>query len=210
MGSKVKEMGAEQAEQTEQVKRIVILASGEGSVAQALFDAVTDPTGSLHNKIEISQVITENPSAGILARAAKSGLATSVIPFRAGEQRSTWERELRDVIGAINPWLVVSAGFMKVLSPDFVSKFTIVNTHPSLLPHFPGAHAVRDALAAGVSESGCTLHYVDAGVDTGAIIAQRKLAVAVNESAESLHERIKVLERELIIFGILALLEKGA
>jgi phosphoribosylglycinamide formyltransferase-1 len=99
---------------------------------------------------------------------------------------------------------------MKILSPDFVSKFTIVNTHPSLLPLFPGAHAVRDALAAGVSESGCTLHYVDAGVDTGAIIAQRKLAVAVNESAESLHERIKVLERELIIFGILALLEKGA
>ena len=109
----------------------------------------------------------------------------------------------------MDPWLVVSAGFMKILSPDFVNRFQIINTHPSLLPLFPGAHAVRDALAAGVSESGCTLHFVDAGVDTGAIIAQRKLEVAANESEETLHERIKVLERELIIFGILALLEKG-
>lgn len=207
MGAKVNVISVEQVEQ---VKQIVILGSGEGSVAQALFDAVAVPTGSLHGKIVISRVITENPSAGILARAAKSGLATSVIPFRAGDQRSTWESQLREVIEGINPWLVVSAGFMKILSPDFVSKFTIVNTHPSLLPLFPGAHAVRDALAAGVSESGCTLHYVDAGVDTGAIIGQRRLAVAVNESAESLHERIKGLERELIIFGILALLEKGA
>jgi phosphoribosylglycinamide formyltransferase-1 len=209
MGTKVREMGAEQAKQAKQAKQIVILASGEGSVAQALFDAVTDIGGQLHNKIVISRVITENPNAGILGRAEKSGLATSVIPFCAGAERLAWENELSDELVAIDPWLVVSAGFMKILSPDFVAKFKIVNTHPSLLPLFPGAHAVRDALAAGVSESGCTLHYVDAGVDTGAVIAQRKLAVAVNESAESLHERIKVLERELIIFGILALLERG-
>jgi phosphoribosylglycinamide formyltransferase-1 len=98
---------------------------------------------------------------------------------------------------------------MKVLSPSFVRKFRIINTHPSLLPLFPGAHAVRDALAAGATESGCTLHFVDEGVDSGQIIAQRKLTVTPNESEESLHERIKELERELIIFGILSLLEKG-
>ncbi len=190
-------------------KRIVVLASGEGSVAQSLFDSVTKVDGALHKKLFISAVITENPSAGIVARAKASSIESTVIPFRSGAERAQWERELSAAIAAMDPWLVVSAGFMKILSPDFVNRFQIINTHPSLLPLFPGAHAVRDALVAGVSESGCTLHFVDAGVDTGAIIAQRKLEVAANESEESLHERIKVLERELIIFGILALLEKG-
>lgn len=190
-------------------KRVVVLASGAGSVAQSLFDSVTRVDGALHEKIIISRVITENPSAGIVARAKQSNIESVVIPFRPGAERAAWERELSDAIAAIDPWLVVSAGFMKILSADFVTRFKIINTHPSLLPLFPGAHAVRDALAAGATESGCTLHVVDAGIDTGAIIAQRKLAVAPNESEESLHERIKVLERELVIFGILALLEEG-
>ena len=98
---------------------------------------------------------------------------------------------------------------MKVLSPAFVREFQIINTHPSLLPEFPGAHAVRDALAAGARESGCTLHYIDEGVDTGPIIAQRRLLINDGESEESLHARIKILERELLVFGILSLLEKG-
>lgn len=190
-------------------KRVVVLASGAGSVAQSLFDSVTRVDGALHDKIIISSVITENPSAGIVARAKQSNIESVVIPFRPGAERAAWERELSDAIAAIDPWLVVSAGFMKILSADFVKRFKIINTHPSLLPLYPGAHAVRDALAAGAAESGCTLHFVDAGVDTGAIIAQRKLVVAPNESEESLHERIKVLERELVIFGILALLEEG-
>ena len=190
-------------------KRVVVLASGAGSVAQSLFDSVTSVDGALHEKIIISRVITENSRAGIVARAKQSNIESTVIPFRPGAERAAWERELSDVIAAIDPWLVVSAGFMKILSADLVKRFKIINTHPSLLPLFPGAHAVRDALAAGATESGCTLHFVDAGVDTGAIIAQRKLAVAPNESEESLHERIKVLERELVIFGILALLEEG-
>lgn len=190
-------------------KRVVVLASGAGSVAQSLFDSVTSVDGALHEKIIISRVITENPSAGIVARAKQSNIESVVIPFRPGAERAAWERELSDAIAAIDPWLVVSAGFMKILSADFVKRFKIINTHPSLLPLYPGAHAVRDALAAGAAESGCTLHFVDAGVDTGAIIAQRKLVVAPNESEESLHERIKVLERELVIFGILALLEEG-
>lgn len=190
------------------VKKIVLLASGEGSVAQAIFDALQAPDGLLYQKAEIARVITENPDAGILKRAASARIESSVIRFRGGAERSAWERELLNEVSEVNPWLVVSAGFMKVLAPPFVKAFRIINTHPSLLPLFPGAHAVRDALAAKVSESGCTLHYVDEGVDTGPIIAQRRLTILPNESESSLHERIKVLERELIITGILQLLEE--
>ena len=190
---------------------IVILASGAGSVAQALIDAVIDPRGALHQKLIIARVITENPGAGIVERANRAGLATSLVEFHKEQDRSVWEDQLREVIEEVDPWLVVSAGFMKILSPTFVERFRIINTHPSLLPLFPGAHAVRDAVAAGAKESGCTLHFVDAGVDTGAVIAQRRITIRPGESVESLHERIKELERELIVTGILSLaqLEEG-
>lgn len=190
---------------------IVILASGAGSVAQALIDAVIDPHGALHQKLVIARVITENPGAGIVERAHRAGLATSLVEFHKEQDRSVWEDQLREVIEEVDPWLVVSAGFMKILSPTFVARFRIINTHPSLLPLFPGAHAVRDAVAAGAKESGCTLHFVDAGVDTGAVIAQRRIEIRPGESVESLHERIKELERELIVTGILSLaqLEEG-
>lgn len=190
---------------------IVILASGAGSVAQALIDAVIDPHGALHQKLVIARVITENPGAGIVERARRAGLATSLVEFHKEQDRSVWEDQLREVIEEVDPWLVVSAGFMKILSPTFVERFRIINTHPSLLPLFPGAHAVRDAVAAGAKESGCTLHFVDAGVDTGAVIAQRRIEIRPGESVESLHERIKELERELIVTGILSLaqLEEG-
>ena len=190
---------------------IVILASGAGSVAQALIDSVIDPHGALHQKLVIARVITENPGAGIVERAHRAGLATSLVEFHKEQDRSVWEDQLREVIEEVNPWLVVSAGFMKILSPTFVERFRIINTHPSLLPLFPGAHAVRDAVAAGAKESGCTLHFVDAGVDTGAVIAQRRIEIRPGESVESLHERIKELERELIVTGILSLaqLEEG-
>ncbi len=192
-------------------KSIVILASGEGSVAQALIDAVTKPTGALYEHVKIARVISENPEAGIFRRARAAKVPTELIPFRSGDQRGAWEKELEETIKNINPWLVVSAGFMKILSPAFVNTFRIINTHPSLLPAFPGAHAVRNALAAGVHESGCTLHHVDAGVDTGEIIAERRLAIMPGESEEALHNRIKELEREMIVAGILSLVlvEKG-
>ena len=190
-------------------KSIVILASGEGSVAQAIFDSVADSNGALQGKIIISRVITENPDAGILRRAQRAGIAHTVIPFDKSRERAAWERELHNAVAQARPWLVVSAGFMKILSPEFVKSFRIINTHPSLLPLFPGAHAVRDALAAGATTSGCTLHFVDEGVDTGEIIDQRHLEIASGESEASLHGRIKELERELIITGILRLLEKG-
>lgn len=188
---------------------IVVLASGEGSVAQALFDAVTQSNGLLYRRVSIPLVISENPDAGVLQRAAKSGLNSQVVEFRQHLDRAQWERELEQFVASVQPWLVVSAGFMKILSPSFVTRFRIINTHPSLLPSFPGAHAVRDTLAAGARESGCTLHYVDSGVDTGAIIAQRTLQISPQESQAELHERIKVLERELIVTGILGLLEGG-
>lgn len=192
-------------------KTIVILASGEGSVAQALIDATTQPSGALYEHIELALIISENPEAGIFKRAEAANVRSQLIPFRSGGERSAWESELRAAVAAVKPWLVVSAGFMKILSPHFVSAFQIVNTHPALLPLFPGAHAVRDALAAGVTESGCTLHYIDEGVDTGEIIAQRRVEIIPGESETSLHSRIKELERELIVTGILglALAERG-
>lgn len=192
-------------------KSIVILASGEGSVAQALIDATTEPTGALYHHVQIARVISENPDAGIFRRASVANVQSALITFRGGNQRAAWEGELHEMIAEIDPWLVVSAGFMKILSPTFVNTFRIINTHPSLLPAFPGAHAVRDALAAGVHESGCTLHHIDAGVDTGEIIAQRRLTIMPGESEEALHNRIKELEREMIVAGILSLVlaEKG-
>lgn len=189
-------------------KKIVILASGAGSVAQALIDAVQNSFGALHKQVEIALVISENATAGILKRAAAAGIPTSLVEFRPDSERRNWEERLRQKVADHNPWLVVSAGFMKILSAEFVHQFRIINTHPSLLPLFPGAHAVRDTLAAGVAKSGCTLHYVDEGVDTGAIIAQREITIEPGEDEAHLHERIKVLERELLVTGILSLLEE--
>ena len=95
--------------------------------------------------------------------------------------------------------MIVSVGFMRILPASFVEKYLIINTHPALLPHFPGAHAVRDALAAGVGETGATVHWVDAGVDTGEVIAQTPVSVEAGDTVESLHERIKIVERKLIV-----------
>jgi phosphoribosylglycinamide formyltransferase-1 len=103
------------------------------------------------------------------------------------------------MIGAFSPALVVSAGFMKLLGPAVLGSFTVVNTHPALLPSFPGAHAVRDALAYGAKVTGCTVHVVDAGVDTGPVIAQTAVDVRDDDSEESLHERIKTVERQLLV-----------
>ena len=110
------------------------------------------------------------------------------------------------LIKKYQPDLVVSAGFMRILAPQFVQTFKVINSHPALLPLFPGAHAVRDALAAGATETGTTIHWVDAGLDTGEIIAQEKLDISSAETEESLHERIKILERGLIVATIASIL----
>ena len=117
------------------------------------------------------------------------------------DDRPAWDGALADTVAVFGPGLVVSAGFMRILGAPFLDRFAdrVVNTHPALLPAFPGAHAVRDALAHGVKVTGCTVHLVDAGVDTGPIVAQRAVDVADDDDEVALHERIKVVERALLV-----------
>ena len=184
------------------MKRIVILASGSGTLAQAIFDA--HATGKI--SADIVAVISDQKDAEVLQRAERAKIETFTIPMLA--DRGEWDRELETLIAALRPDLVISAGFMRILSHRITEKFRIINSHPALLPAFPGAHAVRDALAAGVSETGTTIHWVDAGIDTGPIIAQEKVKVLPGDTEESLHERIKIVERGLIVATIASLLPK--
>lgn len=174
-------------------KSIVILASGSGSLAQAIMDAVND--GELST--QILEVISDKPDARVLERAEKSGIKTFVHPMLSNRQE--WDSELMRHIESLNPDLIVSVGFMRILSPEIVSKFKVINTHPALLPQFPGAHPVRDAMAAGVAVTGATVHWVDSGVDTGKVIAQTEVNVLPDDSESTLHERIKIVEQSLIV-----------
>ena len=177
--------------------RVLILASGAGSLAQAIIDAV-------ELDIEIVALISDSVQAHVLQRAHDAGIETQVVPMK--ENRDMWNVEIIEKTAYYKPDLVVSAGFMRILPPDFVNRFPTINTHPALLPDFPGAHAVRDALAAGVSVSGSTVHWVDAGVDTGPIITQMEVPVLPNDDEARLHERIKKVERGLIVATIALIL----
>ena len=178
------------------MKRIVILASGSGTLAQAIFDAQLPA--------DIVAVISDKKDAAVLDRAQKAHIETFTIPMLP--DRAEWDRELETLIAALKPDLVVSAGFMRILSERITNRFRIINSHPALLPLFPGAHAVRDALAAGATETGTTIHWVDAGVDTGEVIAQERVEIHPGDTEESLHERIKIVERGLIVATIASLL----
>ena len=173
--------------------KLLLLASGTGSLAQAVIDAGFD----------IAAVVSDVPGAQVLDRAVAASIETKVIEFK--KPREDWDSELIGYAESVNPDLVVSVGFMRILSAEFVSKFKVINSHPALLPNFPGAHAVRDALAAKVSQTGCTVHWVDAGVDTGQLIAQVAVDVLPTDDESSLHERIKIVERELIVNTIKSL-----
>lgn len=177
--------------------KLLLLASGTGSLAQAVIDA----------GFEIASVVSDVPGAQVLDRAEAANIATKVIPFR--KPREEWDQELISYVQSVSPDLVVSVGFMRILSSEFVSKFKVINSHPALLPNFPGAHAVKDALAAGATQTGCTVHWVDAGIDTGQIIAQVEVDVLPNDDQESLHERIKIVERKLIVEVIKSLESKS-
>lgn len=172
--------------------RVVVLASGSGSLFQALIEKQTQIG------IEIVALVVDRdvPAVG---RATDAGISVVEVPMLP--DRSQWNDVMESVLTDLKPDLIVSAGFMKVLGENVVTKFfgRLINTHPALLPNFPGAHAVRDALAAGVTQTGTTVHFVDAGVDTGPVIAQRTVAVLDSDDEESLHERIKVQERELLV-----------
>ena len=174
-------------------KRIVILASGTGSLAQAIMNS----TASGELDLEIIEVISDQPRAKVLERAAQAGIRTFIHPMTS--DRTQWDSDLFQHIEALEPDLLVSVGFMRILSPRFVSRFKIINSHPALLPNFPGAHPVRDAIRAGVPLTGATVHWVDSGIDTGKVIAQRQLDILTGESEDSLHERIKIIEQSLIV-----------
>lgn len=171
------------------------MVSGSGTNLQAILDAVG--TGELN--AEIAAVGADKPCTG-LDRAA-AGVETFLIEPADYADREQWNRALEEKIASYTPDYVVFAGFMRIVDAQLVARFEnrIINTHPALLPSFPGAHGVRDALAHGVKITGLTVHFVDSGVDTGTIIAQAAVPVEDGDTEESLHERIKVQERQLLV-----------
>ena len=174
---------------------IVVLVSGSGTLLQALIDASLDPAYG----VRILAVGADRDDIEGLRRAERAGIDTFVCRVRDFPDRDAWDVGLAAEITSRTPDFVVTAGFMKILGPATLDGWTILNTHPALLPSFPGAHAVRDALAHGVRVTGTTAHVVDAGVDTGPILAQRAVVGEDADTEESLHERIKVQERELLV-----------
>ena len=184
---------------------IVVLISGSGSNLRALLEATENPLFGA----KIIAVGADNPADG-LAHAEHFGVPTFVVSPNAFESREKWAEVLLANVNHFKPDLVVLAGFMRILPANFVSALSpnLINTHPSLLPNFPGAHAVRDALEAKAANTGVTIHVVDEGVDTGPQIAQASVAVRADDSEHDLHERIKVVERELLIETVRQIAEK--
>lgn len=172
--------------------RLAVLVSGSGTNLQAVLDAGDAP-------LEVVVVGADRDGTRGVERAQERGIPTFVCRVPDHDTRGDWDAALARLVAAHEPDLVVSAGFMKVLGPAFLGAFRVVNTHPALLPSFPGAHGVRDALAHGVKVTGCTCHWVDAGVDTGPIIDQRAVRVEDGDDAASLHERIKEQERGMLV-----------
>lgn len=178
------------------VARLVVLVSGSGTNLAALLDACADPAYGA----TVVAVGADREHIEGLARAERVGIPTFVRRVADYATREEWDAELAKATAEHDPDLVVSAGFMKILGPQFLAAFPrTINTHPALLPAFPGAHAVRDALAAGVAVTGATVHYVDAGVDTGPVIDQVEVAVEPGDDEATLHERIKVVERQMLV-----------
>lgn len=177
--------------------RLAVLISGSGSNLRALLDAVRDRPefGG-----EVVVVGADRADAGGLRHAQAAGIPVVVHPLARGDDRAAWERALADDLAAHAPDVVVLAGFMRILSGAFLARWPdrVVNTHPSLLPAFRGAHAVREALDYGVALTGCTVHLVDEEVDHGPILAQRAVHVLPDDSEETLHERIKAVEHALL------------
>ncbi len=177
--------------------RLVVLVSGAGTNLQALIDATADPAYGAR----IVAVGADRDDIEGLARAERAGIPTFVKKVGQFSSRDHWDRAMSDTVAGFEPDLVVSAGFMKLAGESFLERFggRYVNTHPALLPSFPGMHGAADALAYGVKVTGATLFIVDAGVDTGPIVGQVVVPVEVDDSVESLHERIKAAERQMLV-----------
>jgi phosphoribosylglycinamide formyltransferase 1 len=180
-----------------QTARLVALVSGTGSNLAALLEACAEPAYGAH----VVAVGADRDGIRALDIAAAAGIPTFIVAPRDYADRSAWDAALAKAIDEYLPDYVISAGFMRLLGSAVLERFTgrVINTHPALLPAFPGTHGVRDALAYGVKVTGCTLHVVDAGVDTGPIIAQAVVTVAPDDDEATLHERIKEVERRLLV-----------
>jgi phosphoribosylglycinamide formyltransferase-1 len=177
--------------------RLVVLVSGAGTNLQALLDACADPAYGA----QVVAVGADRDGTEGIARADRAGVPTFVRKVADFTSRGHWDSTLTDTVAAFEPDLVVLAGFMKLVGPEFLGRFSgrVVNTHPALCPAFPGTTGPADALAYGVKVTGATLFVVDEGVDTGPIIAQTPVAVEDGDDVTSLHERIKVAERTMLV-----------
>ncbi|MGN6605473.1 MAG: phosphoribosylglycinamide formyltransferase [Jatrophihabitans sp.] len=173
--------------------RLVVLASGSGTTLQAILDdAVLRP--------QVVAVGSDRPGAPALGRASRIGIETFCVPLTG--DRGAWNRAIEQAIAERAPDLVVLAGFMRILDAELVGRFRIVNTHPALLPAFPGAHAIRDALAAGATTTGVTVHWVDAGVDTGPVIVQQAVPVEPGDDEDTLRARVQAAEKPLYVHAL--------
>ncbi|MBS4729135.1 phosphoribosylglycinamide formyltransferase [Mycobacterium sp. SM1] len=174
--------------------RVVVLASGTGSLLRSLIDAAA---GDYPARVV---AVGTDRDCGAVAIAQAESLPAFTVRLTDYPSRDAWDAALTGATAAHSPDLIVSAGFMRILGPQFLSRYLgrVINTHPALLPSFPGTHGVADALAYGVKVTGCTVHLVDAGTDTGPILAQRPVPVFDDDDEQTLHERIKVEERRLL------------
>jgi len=187
--------------------RLVVLVSGSGSNLQALLDAAADPAYGA----QVVAVGADRDGIAGLDRAAAAGVPTFVDSLKAFETRDDWDTALTAHVAEHKPDLVISAGFLKLVGARFLAAFgdRYLNTHNALLPSFPGIHGPRDALAYGVKVAGATLFFVDAGVDTGPIIAQVAVPVLDDDTEETLTERIKVAERAQLVDYVGRLVREG-
>jgi phosphoribosylglycinamide formyltransferase-1 len=187
--------------------RLLVLVSGTGSILQALMDACAEPGFGAR----IVAVGADREGTGGVARAEAAGIPTFVRRLKDSPDRFAWDQALTAECAAFEPDLVILAGFLKLVGADFLTRFggRLVNTHPALLPAFPGLHSVRDALAHGVKVSGCSVILVDAGVDSGPILAQAPVPVLDEDDEETLHERIKVAERTLVVDTVGRMIQQG-
>jgi len=187
--------------------RLVVLVSGTGTNLQALIDACADEAYGA----DVVAVGADRDGIAALARAARAGIPTFVHRVKDYSSRADWDMVLAESCAAYQADLVILAGFMKLVGPRFLGRFggRCLNTHPALLPSFPGMHGVRDALDYGVKVTGCTVLIVDPGIDAGPVVAQRPVPVQDDDDEASLHERIKVTERALLVATVGRMVREG-
>ena len=187
--------------------RLVVLVSGAGTNLQALLDACASESYGAR----VVAVGADRDGIAALDRARAAGIATFTLRVRDFPAREDWDQALTRACAGVQPDLIILAGFMKLVGPCFLAAFggRVINTHPALLPSFPGMHGVRDALDHGAKVSGCTVFLVDEGTDSGPIVAQAAVPVMDDDDEAALHERIKVTERQLLVDTVGRLVRDG-